>query len=137
MVEAFQSHGADLVLLAGYMKKVGPRLLKAYPNRVLNIHPALLPSFGGEGMYGLRVHKAVLDSGAKVSGVTVHVVDEVYDHGPIVAQETVPVEQDDTPETLAARVLKVEHHIYSSVVKLFAEGRVCVEGGRVRIQEGD
>ena len=131
----FQSHGVDLVLLAGYMKKLGPVTLQSYPSRILNIHPALLPAFGGKGMYGTRVHRAVIESGARVSGVTVHLADEEYDRGPIVAQQAVQVDQDDTPESLAARVLEVEHRVYSDVVRLFAEGRVRVEAGRVRILE--
>lgn len=133
IAEVFQSYGVDLVVLGGYMKKLGPVTLQAYPNRILNIHPALLPAFGGKGMYGLRVHQAVIESGAWISGVTVHLADEEYDHGPIVAQEAVRVGPDDTPESLAARVLEVEHRLYWEVVRLFAEGRVAVEGRRVRI----
>ncbi len=135
IADALQSHGVELVVLAGYMKKLGPVTLQAYANRILNIHPALLPAFGGRGMYGTRVHQAVIESGARISGVTVHLADEEYDHGPIVAQEAVRVEQDDTPESLAARVLEVEHRIYSDVIRLFAEGRVAVEGRRVRVME--
>ncbi len=135
IAEVFQSYGVDLVVLGGYMKKLGPVTLQAYPNRILNIHPALLPAFGGKGMYGLRVHQAVIESGAWISGVTVHLADEEYDHGPIVAQEAVRVGPDDTPESLAVRVLEVEHRLYWEVVRLFAEGRVAVEGRRVRILE--
>lgn len=135
IAEVFQSYGVDLVVLGGYMKKLGPVTLQAYPNRILNIHPALLPAFGGKGMYGLRVHQAVIESGAWISGVTVHLADEEYDHGPIVAQEAVRVGPDDTPESLAARVLEVEHRLYWEVVRLFAEGRVAVEGRRVWILE--
>ena len=127
-------HRVDLVLLAGYVKKLGPRTLAAYKDRILNVHPALLPAFGGQGMYGRRVHEAVLASGATVSGVTVHLVDEHYDSGPIVAQETVPVQQDDTPETLAARVLRVEHTLLSAVVRLFAMRSVRVNDGKVTIE---
>ena len=133
ITDVLQSHGVNLVLLAGYMKKLGAALVQAFPNRILNIHPALLPAFGGEGMYGLRVHRAVIESGARITGVTVHLADEEYDHGPIVDQEAVRVDQDDTPESLAARVLEVEHHLYSAVIRLFAEGRVDVDGRRVRI----
>ena len=132
---ALTSHGVDLVLLSGYMKKLGPATLRSYRDRVLNIHPALLPAFGGEGMYGLRVHQAVIDSGVRVTGVTVHLADGAYDEGPIVVQDTVRVMQDDTPESLAARVLETEHSLYSEAVRLFAEGKVSVEGRRVRIQE--
>ncbi|MDD5657798.1 MAG: phosphoribosylglycinamide formyltransferase, partial [Elusimicrobia bacterium] len=97
--------GAELICLAGFMTQLKAPLLKAFPDRVLNIHPALLPAFAGRGLYGRRVHEAVLAAGAKVSGCTVHFVDELYDHGPIAAQAAVPVLPDDTPETLAARVL--------------------------------
>ncbi len=95
----------DLICLAGYMRKVPDTLIAAYPGRIMNIHAALLPAFGGKGMYGLHIHEAVLDYGAKVSGCTVHFVDGSYDTGPIILQTPVPVEEDDTAETLAARVL--------------------------------
>ena len=106
ILDALTRHDVELVVLAGYMKKLGPRTLTRYRGRVLNIHPALLPRFGGQGMYGARVHEAVLASGERETGVTIHVVDEEYDHGPIVAQCRVPVLAADTPETLAARVLE-------------------------------
>lgn len=125
----------DLIVMAGYMKKLHRRIVQAYRNRVLNIHPALLPCFGGQGMYGHHVHEAVIAAGVKVSGVTVHISDEEYDHGPIVAQRAVQVLDDDTPESLAARVLEVEHQLYPEVIQLFAEGRVRIEGGRVYVQK--
>ncbi|MFQ6092193.1 MAG: phosphoribosylglycinamide formyltransferase [bacterium] len=121
----------ELVILAGYMKLLSPRVVRAYRHRILNIHPALLPSFGGKGMYGIHVHEAVIESGAKISGVTVHIVDEQYDHGPIVLQKPVAVRDDDTPETLAARILPEEHASYPKAIQLFAEGRIRVEGRRV------
>ena len=124
-------HEVDLIVLAGYLKLLSPKFTSRYRHPILNIHPALLPSFGGPGMYGGRVHQAVLDYGCKVSGVTVHLVDETYDTGPIVLQRCVPVMDDDTAETLAARVLEVEHKIYAEAIKLFAEGNVTVEGRRV------
>jgi len=130
ILDALQQHRVSLVVLAGYMKKLGPKTLAAYENRILNIHPALLPSFGGEGMYGHHVHEAVLASGAKVSGVSVHLVNAEYDRGPIVAQRVVSVLDDDTPDELAARVLKEEHKLYSEVIGWFAEGRVSVKCGR-------
>lgn len=105
-------HGVDLVALAGYMKRLGPVTIDAFQGRILNVHPGLLPDFGGEGMYGERVHAAVLAAGAKESGATVHLVDEQYDHGPTVAQARVPVQPDDTVESLAARVLEQEHALY-------------------------
>jgi len=122
----------DLICLAGLMRKLSPAVLERYRNRIMNIHPALLPAFGGRGCYGRRIHEAVLECGAKFTGVTVHFVDEEYDHGPIIAQTVVPVEDDDTPETLAARVLLEEHRLYPEAVRLFAEGRLRVDGRRVR-----
>jgi phosphoribosylglycinamide formyltransferase-1 len=109
---ALSEHGIDVVFLAGYLKLVPRAVVGAYRRRILNIHPALLPSFGGKGMYGMHVHRAVLESGARLSGPTVHFVDEAYDRGTILAQWPVPVQPDDSPETLAARVLKIEHRLY-------------------------
>jgi len=111
------------VALAGYLKLLPKELMAEYPSRVLNIHPALLPSFGGPGMYGERVHKAVLLAGARVSGATVHYVDEEYDHGAILAQWPVPVLADDSVRSLADRVLKVEHVLYPRVIDAVASGR--------------
>ena len=124
----------DLVVLAGFMKMIPRALILEYSGRMLNIHPALLPDFGGKGMYGMNVHRAVLASGRSLSGATVHLVDEEYDTGAIIAQESVPVHPDDSPEDLAARVLSVEHHLYPSVVRAFAQGRVHLEGNQVIIQ---
>ena len=124
IVETLRRHGVQVVALAGYMKMLGPRTLGAYRNRILNVHPALLPKFGGRGMYGERVHEAVLASGDSVSGVTVHLVDEEYDHGPVVAQTQVPVLPDDTPDTLAARVLEQEHILYPKTIQRIATGEI-------------
>ena len=129
-----KSRNIELIVLAGYMKKIPPEIIREYPNRILNIHPALLPAFGGLGMYGMNVHKAVIDYGVKITGVTVHIVDEEYDHGPIVMQRAVEVRDDDTPETLAERVLKVEHEIYPLAIKLFVEGKVKISGRKVIIK---
>jgi formyltetrahydrofolate-dependent phosphoribosylglycinamide formyltransferase len=118
----FAESGADLVVLAGYLKLVPAAVVSAFRGRMLNIHPALLPAFGGPGMYGRKVHQAVLAAGARVSGATVHVVDEVYDRGRILAQWPVPVAADDTPETLAARVLEAEHRLLPAVVRAWARG---------------
>jgi phosphoribosylglycinamide formyltransferase-1 len=134
MLEVLKEHDIDLIALAGYLKKVPVSVVRAYRNRILNIHPALLPSFGGAGMYGHHVHEAVLASGAKLSGATVHIVDEEYDRGPIVIQRAVPVEPNDTPETLAARVLTIEHEIYPEALKAFAEKRILLKEGSVWIQ---
>ena len=133
MLSALKSHDIRWIALAGYMKKVPPEVIQAYPNRIFNIHPALLPSFGGKGMYGHHVHEAVLRQGCKVTGVTVHLVDQNYDRGPIVAQHCVPVQEGDTPEILAARVLKSEHRIYWQTLQLAAEGRIEVKDGVARI----
>ena len=135
MLSTLKDHGVEFIALAGYMKRVPPEVISAYRNRMVNIHPALLPSFGGKGMYGHHVHETVLAQGCKVTGVTVHIVDEVYDHGPIVAQRCVPVEEGDTPERLAARVLKVEHEIYAEALQLFAEGKVQVNEKRASIKK--
>lgn len=124
----------DLICLAGYMRRVPPPVLRAYPGRILNIHAALLPAFGGRGMYGIRIHEAALEYGVKVSGCTVHFVDENYDTGPVVLQIPVPVEEGDTPETLAARVLKAEHEAFPRAAALFAAGRIQLDGRRVRIR---
>jgi phosphoribosylglycinamide formyltransferase/phosphoribosylglycinamide formyltransferase-1 len=110
----------DLVVLAGYLKRIPPKVISEYAGRIMNIHPALLPSFGGEGMYGARVHEAVIASGARESGVTVHLVEDEYDRGPIVAQWRIPVNPSDTAESLAARVLNVEHTVYPRAVEMVA-----------------
>jgi formyltetrahydrofolate-dependent phosphoribosylglycinamide formyltransferase len=115
-IDALAAHRIDLVVLAGYLKLVPPPVVDRYRGRMLNIHPALLPAFGGPGMYGHRVHEAVLAAGATVSGATVHLVDEVYDRGPILAQARVAVQPDDTPERLAQRVLEAEHRLLPAVV---------------------
>lgn len=115
-----RAHSVNLIVLAGYMKLLPPEVVRAYRSRIINIHPALLPKYGGRGMYGLNVHKAVLDSGDTISGATVHFVNEGYDLGPIIIQRTVPVRAGDTPESLAARVLEIEHKILPLAVGMFA-----------------
>ena len=126
----------DLVVLAGYLKLIAGETVRRWGGAMLNIHPALLPSFGGKGMYGIHVHEAVLEYGVKLTGVTVHLVDEAYDRGPIVAQVPVPVLDGDTPELLQQRVLKMEHQLYPRVLQWFAEGRVKVRGRRVSLLGG-
>ena len=123
--------GVDLVVMGGFLKQL--TIPEDFANRVINIHPALIPSFCGDGMYGHFVHEAVLDYGAKVSGCTVHFADNEYDHGPVILQKAVPVLDDDTPETLAARVFEAECQAYPEALNLIAAGRVRVEGRRVRI----
>ena len=120
-----EEHAVDVVVLAGYLKLVPPEVVRRYDGAMLNVHPALLPAFGGPGMYGRRVHEAVLRSGARVSGVTVHFVDEEYDRGTIAAQWPVPVLRRDTAQTLAARVLEAEHRLYPRVVQAVAAGRLA------------
>ncbi len=129
--DSIQQTEAQYVILAGYMQRL--MIPRAYENRVLNIHPSLLPAFGGQGMYGHHVHEAVLEYGAKVTGCTVHFVDEEYDHGPIIAQTPVWVEAEDTPESLAARVQQAERALYPEVIQALAEGRVSIQGRRVRV----
>jgi phosphoribosylglycinamide formyltransferase-1 len=131
LLEELESHNIDLIVLAGYMKMIPTDVVKRYRNRIINIHPALLPAFGGTGMFGTRVHQAVLDYGAKVSGISIHFVDEEYDHGPVIFQETVNVLDDDDADSLAARVLKLEHANYWRVVEAIAQGRITVENRKV------
>lgn len=116
LVEALLEHDIELIVLAGYMKKLPEEIVQMFRGRILNVHPALLPLFGGEGMYGMRVHEAVISSGEKESGATVHGVDEEYDRGEIVLQERVPVMPGDTPETLAERIRAVEHKILPKAI---------------------
>jgi phosphoribosylglycinamide formyltransferase-1 len=135
LLSVLRENETDLVILAGYMKMLSPTIVRAYKNKILNIHPALLPSFGGKGMYGIHVHEAVIDSGVKVTGVTVHLVDEIYDHGAIIVQECVPVLPDDTPETLQQRVLPHEHQLYSEAVQLFAEDKIEIKDNKAYIKD--
>lgn len=128
IVDVLRHHGVDTVALAGYMRLVTPTLLGAFPGRVLNIHPALLPSFPG-----LHVQAAALEHGVRFSGCTVHFVDEEMDHGPIVIQAVVPVRDDDTADTLAGRILREEHRIYPQALQYLAEGRLRIEGRRVLV----
>ena len=127
MLRLLAASRVDCVILAGYLRLVPAEVVRAYRGRIVNVHPALLPAFGGPGMYGARVHRAVLASGARVSGPTVHFVDEVYDHGPIIAQWPVPVFADDTDGALAARVLRAEHLLLPRVAHLVATGRIALD----------
>ncbi|MFP4501349.1 MAG: phosphoribosylglycinamide formyltransferase [Candidatus Hydrogenedentota bacterium] len=126
-----RKHEADLVVLAGFMSLLA--VPEDYENRIVNVHPALIPAFCGKGMYGHHVHEAVINYGAKITGATVHFVNEEYDNGPIILQEAVRVHEDDTPDTLAERVQAKERELYPKAIQLFAEGRLKVEGRRVRI----
>lgn len=132
MADLLASHGADVVALAGYLRFVPTSVTRRWRGRILNIHPSLLPSFGGPGMYGLRIHQAVLDAGVRVTGATVHFVDEEYDRGPIIAQWPVPVLPTDTAESLAHRVLAVEHALFPRALHAVATGAVTLgTDGRV------
>lgn len=122
LADALKAHRIGLIVLGGWLQLVPAEVVRAFHGRMINIHPALLPAFGGHGMYGMRVHRAVIESGARVSGATVHFVDEKYDEGAIVAQWPVPVLPGDTPEALAARVLAVEHRILPLAVEALARG---------------
>lgn len=123
LMELLAAHRVDFIALAGYLRLVPKEVLAEFPNRVVNVHPALLPAFGGAGMYGEKVHRAVLQAGARVTGATVHYVDEEYDQGAILAQWPVPVLDDDSVHSLAARVLRVEHILYPRVVDAVASRR--------------
>jgi phosphoribosylglycinamide formyltransferase-1 len=131
LMELLKKYSIELIILAGYMKMIPVEIVRAFHNRIVNIHPALLPAFGGKGLYGKLVHQAVLDYGAKVSGVTVHFVDEHYDHGPVILQRTTDVRDDDTAETLAARILKIEHDSFWRAIELVAQKAIHLEGRRV------
>jgi formyltetrahydrofolate-dependent phosphoribosylglycinamide formyltransferase len=129
----FSDLGVELIVLAGFLKLIPPEFIGQYENRIINIHPALLPSFGSKGMYGPNVHKAVFDSSAKVSGATVHFVDTTYDTGKIIAQRCIDISDVESPVEIAERVLTVEHKILPEVIKAFAEGRVKRLNNRVII----
>lgn len=133
IIRQFKSRGIDLIVLAGYLKVLSREFIEEFNMKIINIHPSLIPSFCGKGYYGERVHKSVLDSGVKVTGATVHFVDEGTDTGPIILQEVVNVEKEDTIDTLKEKVLKVEHRILIQAVKLYCEDRIKIEGKRTII----
>jgi phosphoribosylglycinamide formyltransferase 1 len=116
-LEKFEEHKIDFIVLAGYMKMVSPIIIRKFPNRIINIHPALLPKFGGKGMYGMNVHRAVIEAGEKVSGVTIHYVNENYDEGKIIFQKTVEISEDDDAFSLQKKVLKLEHKYYAEMIR--------------------
>ena len=133
IAEVLARYGVDLVALAGYMKRLGPRVLGRWRGRIINVHPSLLPKFGGQGMYGARVHEAVLAAGEAYTGVTIHLVTEEYDQGPALAQRRVAVQPGDTVETLTERVLREEHALYVETIGRIARGEIALpaEGGEV------
>ena len=128
LISQLSDAATDYIILAGYIKLLPHAIVTAYRGRMLNIHPALLPAFGGKGFYGKRIHQSVLDRGVKFTGVTIHFVDEIYDHGPIIAQVPVAVLMGDTAESLAKRVLKMEHRLYPQVVGALCRGDLVWEG---------
>lgn len=132
ILAALEPFPIDLVILAGFMTRLSPEFVRRFPNRIMNTHPALVPSFCGAKFYGDRVHASAVEYGVKVSGCTIHFVDEEYDHGPIILQKIVPVLDDDTAQTLGDRVRAEEKILYCDAIRLFAEGRLRVEGRRVR-----
>lgn len=136
MVKALQEERADLVIYAGFMTILDEQVVRAFPNKMMNVHPALIPSFCGKGFYGLHVHEEVLKRGVKLTGATVHFVTEVCDGGPIILQGTVPVLQDDTPEVLQRRVMEqCEWKLLPKAAALFCDGKITVKDGKTWIQE--
>ena len=135
LLGTIEQWGADFLVLAGYLSILGPSVIRRFPNRIINIHPALLPSFGGKGYYGLNVHKKVLEYGVKVTGATVHFVDEGTDTGPIILQDCLQIRPGETPEELQLRVMEIEHRILPEAVALMAQDRLRVSGRIVTIEE--
>ena len=135
IIEVLKENEIELVILAGYLKIVSPKLVNEYRNKIINIHPSLIPAFCGKGYYGEKVHQGVIDYGAKVTGATVHFVDEGADTGPIIMQKTIEVKQDDDAKKLAERVLEVEHEILTKSISMFCENKLTVNGRRVYIND--
>ena len=135
IIDVLKEHNIDLVVLAGYLKIISPKFVNEFRNKMINIHPSLIPSFCGKGYYGQKVHQGVIDYGAKVTGATVHFVDEGADTGPIIMQETVVVKDNDDASSLAKRVLEIEHKILKKSISLFCENKLSIHGRRVFINE--
>lgn len=135
IIEILRENNIDLIVLAGYLKIITPKFVEVFRNKIINIHPSLIPSFCGKGYYGEKVHQGVIDYGAKVTGATVHFVDEGADTGAIIMQETIKVEQNDDAKSLAKRVLEVEHRILKESIRLFCENKLSIQGRRVFINE--
>ena len=133
LLSVMNEYGVNFIVLAGYVKRLPSSVVGVFRNRIVNIHPALLPKYGGAGMYGMHVHEAVIASGDRVSGATVHLVDEEYDRGAVVLQREIEVMRGETAESLAARVLEVEHELYPEVIRLFSEGRVVTTEDEVAV----
>lgn len=135
-LESLSDAAIDLVVLAGFLSMVGPQVVRRYAGRIINVHPALIPSFCGPGMYGIRPHEAAIERGVRITGATVHIVNENYDDGPIILQKAVDVLPDDTPQTLQQRVMKeAEQVILPEAIRLFADNRIAIDGRKVRIKE--
>ena len=134
LLKQFDDMEVDLVVLAGFLKKVPDIVVEQYENKIINIHPALLPSFGGKGMYGINVHKAVFDRSCKVSGATIHFVDKIFDNGKIIAQEAVDIGAVESPEEIGAKVLEIEHKILPAVIEKFSQNKVKIINKRVFIK---
>lgn len=134
LLAELKNNKIDMILLAGYMKMLDPAVIRKYRNRIINIHPALLPKFGGKGMFGIHVHEAVIKSGDAVTGASVHFVNEVYDSGAVILQKQVKVKSGDDAITLQKRVLRAEHKLYPEAIKLFEEGRVKIRNNKVFIK---
>ena len=135
IIAELNRRGVDYVVLAGYLSMLGENFVRAFPDRIINIHPSLIPSFCGKGFYGLNVHRAAIEYGVKISGLTVHFVDEHYDSGAIILQRAVEVKEDDTPESLQARILEEEHRALPEAVRLLTTGKIVKEGRKVTIAE--
>lgn len=135
IIEILKNNDIDLVVLAGYLKIISPRFVNEFRNKMINIHPSLIPSFCGKGYYGQKVHQGVIDYGAKITGATVHFVDEGADTGPIIMQEAIMVKEDDDAISLSKRVLEIEHKILKKSISLFCENKLSIQGRRVFINE--
>lgn len=133
IIAELRSRGVDYVVLAGYLSMISENFVRAFPDRIINIHPSLIPCFCGKGFYGLNVHRAAIEYGVKISGLTVHFVDEHYDSGAIILQRAVEVKEDDTPESLQTRILEEEHRALPEAVKLLSAGKIVKDGRKVRI----
>lgn len=133
LMKEFKDRNVDMVVLAGYLKILSGEFVREFKNRIINIHPSLIPSFCGDGYYGEKVHRAVIDYGCKLTGATVHIVDEGTDTGPIILQKSVEVEDDETVPSLQGKVLKMEHRLLVEAIKLYCDNRISVEGRRVKI----
>ena len=133
LINEFRSINVDLFLLAGFLKKIPDHFVDAFENKIINIHPALLPKYGGKGMYGLNVHKAVFDSKDQFSGVTIHFVDKIYDNGKIIVQKTIDISDAKNPEEVAEKVLEIEHQLLPYLIEKFCDNKIKYDGGEIRI----